>query len=121
MKKSHILVICPIIVLSACAEMGANYEPILDGAPNANFQSDLQACQNLARGQNQFDQETTGAAVAGGVLGAAIAKHEGGGTVVEGLIGGALVGFLGGVFEATDQRKEIVIECMKGREHRVVG
>ena len=51
------------LVLSACAESGANYTPILDGAPSAAFQSDLSACQTLARNQRQFDQETAAAAV----------------------------------------------------------
>lgn len=112
---------CPIIALSACADLGANYAPILDGLPAPSFQSDLQACQTLARNQKQFDTETIGAAVAGGLLGAAVADHDGSGTAVEGLIGGALVGLVGGLFEAGDQRKSIVIECMKGRDHRIVG
>lgn len=121
MKSLYLFAPFALATLSACADIGANYTPILDGQPSAAFQSDLLACQNLAHGQSQFDQETIGATVAGGLLGAAIADHDGSGTAVEGLIGGALAGFVGGVFEATDQRKAIVIECMRGRAHRVVG
>jgi hypothetical protein len=121
LKNSHILIVCPVIALSACAEFGANYEPILDGAPSVTYQIDLQACQTLARNQSQFDEETLGVVVAAGLLGAVIADHDGSGTVVEGLIGGALAGLVGGVFEAGDQRQDIVVECMRGRGHRVVG
>jgi hypothetical protein len=121
MKNLYILLLCPILTLSACADIGASYQPILDDAPNASFQSDLQACQSLARGQHQLDQQTMGSAAAGGLLGAAIAAHDKGGTAVEGLVGGALIGLVGGVSKSKDKREAIVVDCMKGRSHRVAG
>ena len=45
-------------VLAGCSDSGASYTPILDGAPSPAFQSDLSACQTLARDQRQMDQET---------------------------------------------------------------
>ena len=54
-----------IAIVSACASSGANYRPILDGAPSAQFNADLAECQALAQNQRQFDQETTGAAAIG--------------------------------------------------------
>lgn len=62
MKNLYILVLCPILILSACANIGATYEPVVDGVASATFQSDLQACQALARGQHQLDQDTMGSA-----------------------------------------------------------
>lgn len=121
MKNLYILALCPIVTLSACADMGASYQPILDGAPSASFQSDLQACQSLAGGQHQLDQDTIGSAAAGGLLGAAIAEHDEGGTAVAGLVGGAVIGLVEGVSTSTDKREMIVVDCMKGRGHRVVG
>ncbi len=121
MKNLYILLLCPMMVLSACADIGASYQPILDGAASASFQSDLQACQSLARGQHQLDQDTMGSAAAGGLLGAAIAANKEGGTAVEGLVGGALVGLVGGVSKSKDKRERIVVDCMKGRGHRVIG
>jgi hypothetical protein len=121
MKSLCILALCPMVILSACADIGASYQPILDGAPSASFQSDLQACQSLARGQHQLDQDTMGSAAAGGLLGAAIADHDESGTAVEGLVGGALIGLVGGVSKSKDKREAIVVDCMKGRGHRVVG
>jgi hypothetical protein len=121
MKNLYILALCPMMVLSACADIGASYQPIVDGAPSASFQSDLQACQSLARGQLQLDQDTMGSAAAGGLLGSAIAAHDDGSTAVEGLVGGALVGLVGGVSKSKDKREAIVVDCMKGRGHPVVG
>ncbi len=121
MIKLYILAVCPIFALSACADIGATYEPVVDGVASATFQSDLQACQALARGQHQLDQDTMGSAAAGGLVGAAIAAHDEGGTAIEGLVGGALVGLVGGVSKAKDKREMIVVDCMKGRGHAVVG
>jgi len=121
MKTLYILALCPMIALTACADLGASYQPILDGAPSATYPSDLQACQNLARGQHQLDQDTMGSAAAGGLLGAAIADHDQGGTAVAGLVGGAVIGLVGGVSKSKDKREKIVVDCMKGRGHPVVG
>ena len=121
MKPLYIWALCPMIALSACADIGASYQPILDGPPNATYQSDLQACQNVARGQHQLDQDTMGSAAAGGLLGAAIAANNEGGTAVEGLVGGAVIGLVGGVTKSKDKREMIVVDCMKGRGHRVIG
>ena len=121
MKNLYILALCPIVILSACADLGATYRPIVDGVPSATFQSDLQACQSLARSQHQLDQDTMGSAAAGGLLGATMAAHDEGGTAFEGLVGGALVGLAGGVTKSKDKRELIVVDCMKGRGHPVVG
>ena len=110
-----------MITLSACADIGASYQPILDGPPSATYQLDLQACQNVAGDQHQLDQDTMGSAAAGGLLGAAISGHDGGGTAVEGLVGGAMIGLLGGVSKSKEKREKIVVDCMKGRGHSVVG
>ena len=121
MKKRHFLGLCPFATLFACADIGASYQPIVDGPPSAFFQSDLQACQSLARKQHQLDHDTMGSAVAGGLVGAAIAAHVEGGTALEGLVGGALVGLVSGASKSKQKREMIVVDCMKGRGHAVVG
>lgn len=121
MKLIYTIALCPLIALSGCAGLGADYIPILDGPPGQSYQSDLNACQSLARNQQQIRQETTGATIAGAVVGGVIAEYGGGATAIEGIVIGALTGFFGGTFEAADQRKSIVVECMKGRGNRVVG
>ena len=109
------------LVLSACAESGANYTPILDGAPSAAFQSDLSACQTLARNQRQFDQETDAAAVLGAGTGALLGELDDEGDALGGAVAGALVGGIAGAVDASERRQAIVLNCLRGRGHRVVG
>lgn len=114
-----------LILLGACSDSGANYTPILDGAPNAAFHSDLAACQTLARNQKQFDQETMGAAALGAGLGAALGAADDEMSDAEGIAGGLIVGGLvgaaAGAVEAQERREDIVRDCLRGRGHRVVG
>lgn len=121
MSRLHFAVFVPALALSSCAHIGANYEPILDGAPVPGYTFDLLDCQALARRQKHFDMETVGAALAGGVVGGVMGSDESGVSIVEGVIAGVLFGALGGAIESTQQRKGIVVRCMEGRGHPVVG
>lgn len=119
--KFHILLSAAgVALVSACTDSGANYQPILDGAPTPAYQADLMACQELARTQSQFDQETRGATVMGAAAGAALGEVDSG-DAVGGAIAGALAGGVAGSVNAREQREAIVIECLRGRGHRVVG
>lgn len=120
--KPTILVLCGgALMLSACADSGANYTPILDGSPTAAFQSDLAACQSLARDQRQFDQETAAAAVMGAGAGALLGEFDDGSDALGGAVAGALAGGVAGAVNASERREAIVVECLRGRGHRVVG
>ena len=118
--KTTCLVLLSTAALAACADSGANYTPILDGRPTAAFQSDLAACQTLARDQRQFDQETAGAAVLGAGAGALIGAADDD-AAAGGAIAGALAGGVAGAVNASERREAIVVECLRGRGHRVVG
>lgn len=120
MMRSAALCAACLVSLTACAEMGTSYQPILDGQPDQTYQSDLQSCQNLARHQS-FREDEIGATIIGGVFGGLIGDHESGITGAEGAAAGALFGFIGALFDGVTERKSIVIACMKGRGHRVVG
>lgn len=115
--QSVLLTVC----LAACADSGANYTPILDGTPTPAFERDLADCQNLAREQRQFDQETAGAAVLGAGAGALLGAADEGSDAASGAIVGALAGGTAAAVSASDRRQTIVIECLRGRGHRVVG
>ncbi|MCU4652772.1 glycine zipper family protein [Roseibacterium sp. SDUM158016] len=108
-------------VLGACADSGANYTPVLDGPPGPAFQDDLAACQALARDQRQFDQETMGAAVLGAGAGALFGHFDDGADVAGGAIAGALAGGTAAAVESSERREAIVVQCLRGRGHRVVG
>lgn len=107
--------------LTACADSGADYTPILDGQPTAAFQSDLAACQTLARDQRQFDQETAGAAALGAGAGALLGIADDDADAAGGAIAGALAGGVAAAVNASERREAIVMECLRGRGHAVVG
>ena len=110
--KQIISIIAVAGFVGACADSGANHTPVLDGTPTPAFQSDLAACQSLARDQRQFDQETAGA-----LLGEFDADSD----ALEGAVAGALAGGVSGAVNASERREAIVFECLRGRGHRVVG
>ena len=109
-----------LALVAACADSGANYQPILDGAPTQTYQADLDACQALARNQTQFDEDTIAASVLGAGVGAVLGEVDSG-DPLEGAIAGALAGGVSGAVDASEKRQSIVIECLRGRGHRVVG
>ncbi len=121
MKPQLVLPAAGLALVAACADHGANYEPILDGAPTRAYRADLAACQTLARNQNQFDHETAGAAVLGAGVGAALGAADDDGDALGGAVVGALAGGMSGAVDAGERREAIVIECLRGRGHRVVG
>ncbi len=117
----YLMTLPVVLVAAACANSGANYTPILDGPQTPAYRADLAACQNLARNQKQFDQETIGAAALGAGAGAVLGEVDDEGNALEGAIVGALAGGAAGAVNANEQRQAIVIECLRGRGHRVVG
>lgn len=119
MKKT-LMIAALLPALAACANSGANYKPILDGQPSAAFQSDLTACQALARNQTQFDQERVAATVLGAGAGAILGEADSG-DALGGAVAGALAGGVASSVDLNERRKAIVIECLRGRGHRVVG
>ncbi len=121
------LVTATSIGLSACAtNSGAHYRPIIDGPVTAAYQADLSECQSLARDRNYINGDTKSDAMLGATLGAVIGAIDADkGDSVEGAIAGALIGgVLGGAdsaYDARGERKSIVVNCLAGRGHRVVG
>ncbi len=120
MKTPFILSATGLILLTACADSGAKYTPILDGASTPAYQADLAGCQALARNQKQFDQETAAAAVLGAGAGAVLGEADNG-DPLGGAVAGALVGGVAGAVNASERREGIVVECLRGRGYRVVG
>ncbi|MEN8833104.1 MAG: glycine zipper family protein [Pacificibacter sp.] len=120
MKTQLTFGVVGLALLTACADSGANYQPILDGTPTASYKADVAECQALARNQKQFDQETMGAVALGAGIGAVLGEADGG-DAVGGAIAGALAGGVASAVDGNERRQAIVIECLRGRGHRIVG
>lgn len=119
------IALLPLIILSACASGGAAHNPIIDGPQDARYQQDLSECRSYAE-QRSYDnsdvqtQALIGAGI-GGLLGLANARSADEGDFFTGAAIGAL--FSGGseALETRGQRREILLNCLAGRGHRVLG
>ena len=113
------------VSLSACASGGAAYRPIVDGPQDAAYTSDLGECRQVAESRDYLNSDTrTSAAIGagiGGLIGLADSDNADFGDFVGGAIVGALLGGGDRALETRQERKEIVLNCMAGRGHRVVG
>lgn len=120
MKMQLALSAAGLVLMAACADSGATHQPILDGTPTRAFQADLRACQTLARTQKQFDQDTMAATVLGAGIGAVLGQADSG-DALGGAVAGAVAGGVSSAVDAGKRREAIVVECLRGRGHRVVG
>jgi uncharacterized protein YcfJ len=120
MKPILIAPLCLTALLAACAGMGTDVDPILDGAPSVSFQSDVAACRDLARSQSQLDRETMAAAAIGAGIGGLLGEIDDDADALGGAVVGTLAGAAAGASAASDTRESIVLNCLRGRGHAVV-
>jgi outer membrane lipoprotein SlyB len=109
------------VSISGCANMGANYRPIVDNknVDLNNYEKDLQECQQFA---NQAPDATKGV-VAGAILGALIGAAVGGRNsyVRNSTINyGATAGAMTGGAEAENSQRNIIKRCLSGRGYSVL-
>ena len=111
-----------ILFLSGCANTAADYQPIVDGRKGPSYNSDLNACKHLAQQREYLNADTKSETLLGAGVGAVIGAISGN---TEDIIAGTVVGGAFGAgeraWETRNERKQIVIKCMTGRGHRVVG
>lgn len=125
LRPTLLALLLPLPLLTACAHGGAAYRPIVDGPVDATYVADLGACRNVAETRNYLNSDTQTNAAIGAGIGGLIGLVDNDGDDLGGFIGGALIGgLLGtaeGAFTTREERKDIVMNCMAGRGHRVVG
>lgn len=113
------------IMISGCTTNTAgNYQPIVDGPRTAQYKTDLNACQQLAAQRSYMNDDVKVASAVGGIIGALAGAGEedsDSGDVVAGALVGATVAGGERAWESRAERKSIIMRCMQGRGHRVVG
>ncbi|MQY41324.1 glycine zipper family protein [Epibacterium sp. SM1969] len=117
----HVNILPLLLAVAACGERGASYRPILDGPANAAYHSDLAECQRLAHEHKNTGGSAANAALVGAGVGAVLGELDDDSDALGGAIVGAVAGGAAGAVETTERSQSIVIECMRGRGHRVVG
>ena len=95
-------------LLTACANTGANYQPVIDGPVGPNYGADLASCQSLAASQPAIDGSTAGAAAAGAGVAAAssVIINDNSDNLGEAAAVGALVGATGNAIQKNQQKEE---------------
>ncbi len=127
MRNNAFFAMGAVCLIAGCAGTGASYQPIVDGPITRAYTDDLSACRGVAQ-QRSYDN---GEARTASALGATVVGLSAGlddendgdrlGSALGGALVGGLLGFAGSGFETSNERKEIVKDCMIGRGHRVVG
>ncbi|MEM8580229.1 MAG: glycine zipper family protein [Pseudomonadota bacterium] len=109
--------------ITACANSGANYVPVIDGPVGPNFQSDLGQCQALAASQGQVGGSTAAAAATGaGLAGAtSVILNDNSDDLGRAAAVGALAGVTSDAIQRNANKEVIVRNCMRGRGYNVVG
>lgn len=110
-----------LLMLTGCANTSSQYTPIVDGQKNANFERDLAACQQLSEQRGYLNDDTKSNAIVGAALGALAGADGNTGDIIGGTLVGAAVGAGGRAWDTREERKEIIISCMKQRGHKAVG
>ncbi|WP_421703950.1 glycine zipper family protein [Aliiroseovarius sp.] len=119
-----VLLIGLILTAAACAKAPVDRPLTLDGPQAIGFQDDLATCRSLALGYDdpELNKEIAGTAAVGAVIGGLDADD---GDELEGALIGAAVGGLVGAAEKNEaikeEQREVLIRCMQGRGHRVIG
>jgi hypothetical protein len=111
----------------SCSGTGDEYRPIIDN-PGPNYGNDLFACQELAKQRKYLNGDSKTKALAGagiGAAGGALVGSSGGGqgTLAGGAAGaaiGAAAGLASGAFEAKEEKKYIIVQCLRNRGYNVI-
>ncbi|WP_155147350.1 MULTISPECIES: glycine zipper family protein [Alphaproteobacteria] len=121
-RKSFLIL--PVLMLAgACANTGANYQPVIDGPVGPNYSNDLAQCQQLAASQAAVDGSTAGNAAIGAAGAAATTAiiQDSSDNLGRAAAAGALLGAGADVYAKNQNREVIVRNCMRGRGYNVVG
>ncbi len=114
------------VSITACSNLqtGAGYRPIVDGINNqgdlSRYEFDLKECQGIASQREYLNDDAKSDAAIGAVLGALAGSGGDRGDILGGAVAGAFIGGGAKVYEARDERKNIVIKCMHNRGYNTL-
>lgn len=119
--KHAVLTVSCLLIMTGCANTADNYQPIIDGTKSLSYQSDLSACQQLSRQREYLNGDVKTSAIIGATIGALAGSAGDRGDLIGGALAGSLLGGGERAVETRDERKSIVIQCMRQRGHNAVG
>jgi outer membrane lipoprotein SlyB len=125
MKKICQTIIASILTLSlsGCANMGANYRPIIDNkvVNTEKYEQDLKECQEFAKQAPSATDGVIAGAVVGTLIGAALGASTGNSYVRNSTMNfGGTYGAMSGGASAEGTQRSIIKKCLDGRGYRVL-
>ncbi len=120
MQYKQFLVIPVLFSLVGCGATAGKYQPIVD-QPNAQYSADLKDCQNLAAKRSYLNDDVKTSAVAGATIGTLLSGFDSWGDVAGSAAAGAVITAGSRAWEVREERKQIIMECLRGRNHLVAG
>lgn len=110
-----------VLLLTGCGKSAGLYQTIVDGPQDTKYHTDLGECQQLAAKRSYLNDDVKSTALLGAGIGTlAGALEDGVGGAVGGAVAGGVIGGGTQSWDTRDEKKNIIIECMKLRGHRVV-
>jgi uncharacterized protein YcfJ len=112
-----------ILSISGCANMGANYRPIIDSKVinRAKYEQDLKECQEFAKEAPSGMDGVIAGAVVGTLIGAAVGGSTGNSYIRNSTMNyGGTYGALSGGASAEGTQRNIIKRCLTGRGYSVL-
>lgn len=112
-----------ISLITACANTGANYRPVVDtkGIDLNRYEADLSECQQYANQTAGAGESAAAGAAAGAVFGALLAAAAGGGSSKKSTAGvGAVTGAAGAAGQGETNQRNVIRRCLSGRGYKVL-
>lgn len=112
-----------ILTAAACGQSEVDKPLVLDGVANESYNNDLGQCRAIAA--NYRAEDLRRGAIGGAVIGGLIGGTTNGSDKLDDALIGAAIGGLVGSAEASEEldelRRQVIIRCMMGRGHPVIG
>jgi len=113
------LTISCIALLVASCQTGSSYRPIVRN-PGPNYQTDLAECQEFSKQKKYFNGDTgtnaAATAAVGGIAGAFLGGRDG---ALAGAAAGGALGAGGGLMQAKEEKKYIIMRCLTEKGYNV--
>ena len=114
-----------LVFCVACAGTGDTYEPIVDFKLHkynkSRYNQALADCRELAAQKKYMNGDTKANALGMGAVGAAAgAMMNGGKGALVGAAFGAGLGAMGGAGEVSQEKKYIIVRCLRNRGYEII-
>ena len=110
------------LIFASCNGTGSSYNPIVDGVKDQAYHNALAYCQQLSQQRGYMNADTKTSAVAGAGAGAIFGAVLGGdlaGAAIGSAVGSG-VGLGSQAMQTKEEKKYIIVQCLRSRGYNVI-